>query len=147
MKFFAAIFSILVSLATASFALAHDMESMQTEDSGSSGDNGAMGAMGGHKMLMSDHMTMTPSRAATDADNARGREIIAAAKSALAKYQDSDAAIADGYVPFMPTVPQDVYHFASRERTIDEYQGDFNLARPGSLLYEKKPLGGYRLVG
>ena len=25
--------------------------------------------------------------------------------------------------------------------------GDFDLARPGSLLYEKQPLGGYKLVG
>src|SRR5260370_23974284 len=47
----------------------------------------------------------------------------------------------------MESVPQDVYHFSNRELTAAEYMGDFDLARPGSLLYEKKTFGGYKLVG
>src|SRR5260370_24629322 len=47
----------------------------------------------------------------------------------------------------MESVPQDVYHFSNRELTAAEYMGDFDLARPGSLLYEKKHFGVYKLVG
>ena len=65
----------------------------------------------------------------------------------LAKYEDYKVAMADGYLPYMESVPQDVYHFANRSATVAEYMGDFDLARPGSLLYEKKTFGGYKLVG
>jgi hypothetical protein len=141
-----AIIAVLL-LAPLSVAFAHDMEATQTEDSDDTGDKGAMGAMGGHKMLKSEHMTMTPAREATAADAERGREIIATMRDKLAKYQDYKLALADGYEPFMPTVPQDVYHFASRDRTAAEYAGSFDLASPGSLLYEKQALGGWKLVG
>ena len=116
-------------------------------DSGSdSGGTGAMGQMGAH-MKMSDHMTMTETRAVTPADTQRGEQIIATMRAKLAKYEDYKAAIADGYVPYMESVPQDVYHFANRHGDGAEYLGDFDLARPGSLLYEKKTFGGYKLVG
>ncbi len=65
----------------------------------------------------------------------------------LAKYEDYKLAIAAGYVPYLPSIAQDVYHFASRERSASKYAGDFDLAEPGSLLYEKKTFGGWRLVG
>ena len=107
---------------------------------------GAMGQMGAH-MRLSDHMTMTESRAMTPADTQRGEQIIATMRAKLAKYEDYKVAIADGYVPYMESVPQDVYHFANRSATVSEYMGDFDLARPGSLLYEKKTFGGYKLVG
>ena len=134
----------LIVTTVASFALAHDMDDM---DSGSgSGGNGAMGQMGAH-MKMSDHMTMTESRQITPADTQRGELIVATMRAKLAKYEDYKVAIADGYVPYMESVPQDVYHFANRQATVSEYMGDFDLARPGSLLYEKKTFGGYKLVG
>src|SRR5882757_4456892 len=111
-----------------SYAAAHDMDDM---DSGSnSGGTGAMGQMGAH-MKMSDHMTMTETRAMTPADTQRGKEIIRSMREKLAKYEDYNVAIADGYVPYMGQVPQDVYHFASRSATVAEYLGDFDLARPG----------------
>ncbi len=116
-------------------------------DSGSdSGGTGAMGQMGAH-MKMSDHMTMTDSRAMTPADTQRGEQIVATMRAKLAKYEDYKVAMADGYMPYMESVPQDVYHFANRSATASEYMGDFDLARPGSLLYEKKTFGGYKLVG
>ena len=127
-------------------ALAHD-DGMDMDSGGSGGgDTGAMGQMGSH-MKMSDHMTMTETRAVVPADTQRGEEIIRSMRAKLAKYEDYNVAIADGYVPYMAQVPQDVYHFASRSATAAEYMGDFDLARPGSLLYEKKTLGGYKLVG
>jgi hypothetical protein len=107
---------------------------------------GAAGQMGMH-LRLSDHMTMTESRPMTPADTARGEEIIATMRAKLAKYEDYKVAIADGYKPYMESVPQDVYHFANRELTASEYMGDFDLAHPGSLLYEKKFFGGYKLVG
>ena len=142
---FISLFVALTLVATlVSYAAPHDMDDM---DSGSdSGGTGAMGQMGAH-MKMSDHMTMTESRAMTPADTQRGEQIIATMRAKLAKYQDYNVAIADGYVPYMETVPQDVYHFSNRAATVAEYMGDFDLARPGSILYEKKTFGGYKLVG
>jgi hypothetical protein len=126
---------------------AHDMNGMDmSADSGQSSNSGAMGAMGKH-LMVGDHMTMTPQRPPTPADAQRGEEIIATMRRVLAKYQNSDAAVAAGYIPYMPTVPQDVYHFASRALTADEYMGDVNLERPGALLFEKKTFSGYQLVG
>jgi len=140
---------LTVGLATATFvkpALAHDNADGTDMDSSGSSDTGAMGQMGSH-MKMSDHMTMTEARAVVPADTQRGEDIIKTMREKLAKYEDYNLAIADGYVPYMAQVPQDVYHFASRSATVAEYLGDFDLARPGSLLYEKKTLGGYKLVG
>ena len=127
-------------------ARAHDDGMDMDSGGGAGGDTGAMGQMGSH-MKMSDHMTMTETRAVVPADTQRGEEIIRTMREKLAKYEDYNVAIADGYVPYMAQVPQDVYHFASRSATAAEYMGDFDLARPGSLLYEKKTLGGYKLVG
>jgi hypothetical protein len=144
---------ILTSAAAAACAIflvcaavhAHDMEEMETASSGSS-DTGAMGAMG-KKMAMSAHMTMTSTRPPTPADVERARQILETMRAALSRYTDYKAAMADGYEPFMPTVPQDVYHFANRQVTIGEYLGDFDLKHPGSLLYEKSTFGGWKLVG
>jgi hypothetical protein len=47
----------------------------------------------------------------------------------------------------LPTVPQDVYHFANRALTADESLGDVSIERPGALLFERKTFGGYKLVG
>jgi hypothetical protein len=107
---------------------------------------GAAGQMGLH-LRLSDHMTMTGSRSMTPADTQRAAVIIATMRAKLSKYQDYRVALADGYVPYMEQVPQDVYHFANRISTVSEYMGDFDLAHPGSLLYEKKLFGGYKLVG
>jgi hypothetical protein len=134
---------VFTFLLVASAARADDMEGM---DMSGGSDSGAVGGMGKH-LMMGEHMTMTPARTATSADAAKGEQIIATMRQVLEKYRDSDAAVAAGYIPFMPTVPQDVYHFSSREITGDEYRGDVNIDRPGSLLYEKKTFGGYKLVG
>jgi len=133
----------IAMLLLAAAAGAHDMAAMESQEGSGASQTAAMGK----RMVMSEHMTMTPSRPETDADRRRGEEIVQTMRRVLLKYRDPDAAQADGYIPYMPTVPQDVYHFASRAATADEYRGDVNIERPGSLLYEKKTLGGYKLVG
>jgi hypothetical protein len=136
-----------VLLTVATMVGAHDMNGMDmSAQTGQSSNSGAMGAMGKH-MMIGDHMTMTPTRPQTPADAQRGEEIIATMRRVLARYQDSEAAVAAGYIPYMPTVPQDVYHFANRALSADEYLGDVNIERPGALLFERKTLGGYKLVG
>lgn len=141
----AAACAVLLTVATK--VGAHDMNGMDmSADSGQSSDSGAMGGMGKH-MMIGDHMTMTPTRPPTPADAERGEQIIATMRRVLARYQDSDAAVAAGYIPYMPTVPQDVYHFANRALTADEYLGDGSIERPGALLFERKTFGGYKLVG
>jgi len=102
--------------------------------------------MGKH-LMASLHMTMTPTRPPAPTDTQRGEEILATMRRVLVKYQDSDAAVAAGYIPYMPSIPQDVYHFANRELSADEYAGDVSIERPGALLYERKFFGGYKLVG
>ena len=136
-----------VLLTVATMVGAHDMNEMDmSADSGQSSNSGAMGAMGKH-MMIGEHMTMTPTRPQTPADAQRGEEIIATMRRTLAKYQDSEAAVAAGYIPYLPTVPQDVYHFANRALTADESLGDVSIERPGALLFERKTFGGYKLVG
>jgi hypothetical protein len=101
----------------------------------------------GKQITMNAHMTMTELRTPSAADLERGRQIIETMRAALSKYQDYKVAIANGYEPFMPSVPQDVYHFANRQVGAAEYLGDFDLNHPGSLLYEKTTFGGWKLVG
>jgi hypothetical protein len=141
--------SAFIAAALTRSAFAHDMGAMDHDDSSSNEEGngpGAMGQMGSH-MKMGEHMTMTESRAATPEDTARGELIIKTMRANLTKYQDYKVALADGFLPYMESVPQDVFHFSSRAASFAEYRGDFDLARPGSLLYEKQTLGGYKLVG
>src|SRR5690242_17030683 len=136
-----------IALALATSVLADDMEGMDMGGSGGDSSNsGAFSQMGKH-MDMGPHMTMTPVRATSPQDTARAQQILGEMREKLAKYQDYKAAEADGYLPYMESVPQDVYHFANQQQTAAEYLGDIDIARPGSLLYEKKTFGGYRLVG
>ena len=131
----------LIVVAVVSHAVADDSDETEFCSNGT-----AVGQMGAH-LRLSEHMTMTEARATTPADTERGEKIIATMRAKLAKYEDYKVAMADGYLPYMESVPQDVYHFANRSATVAEYMGDFDLARPGSLLYEKKTFGGYKLVG
>ena len=133
----------LIVATVASYAVADDLEA---NDRDAYCSTSPIGQMGLH-LRLSDHMTMTETRAAVPADTQRGEEIVKTMREKLSKYEDYNVAIADGYKPYMGSVPQDVYHFANRSATAAEYMGDFDLARPGSLLYEKRFFGGYRLVG
>jgi hypothetical protein len=101
--------------------------------------NGGMAHMAGH-------MSMTTLRARQTGDQQKADAVVAAAKQAMAPYQDYRKALADGYVIFLPDVPQPIYHFTKREYGF-EAAFHFDPLKPTSLLYKKTADGGYKLVG
>jgi hypothetical protein len=136
---------LLVIIAVAAHrAFAHDMAAMA--DGAARARTGAMGQMGSH-MSMGPHMVMTESRPATPADLERAREIIDTLRTSIRKYKDYRVALANRYVPFLPSIPQEVYHFTNFRDAGEEYSGHFDLKHPGSLLYIKKGADDYGLIG
>ena len=95
---------------------------------------------------MAGHMYMTTLRAPKAGDQQKADAIAAAAKQAMAPYQDYRKAVADGYVIFLPDVPQPQYHFTKREYGL-QAAFQFDPLKPTSLLYKKTADGGYKLVG
>ncbi len=95
---------------------------------------------------MSGHMYLTSLRPLKPGDLQKADAIVAAAKQAMAPYQDYRKALADGYVIFLPNVPQPIYHFTKHEYA-REARSHFDPLKPTSLLYKKTPDGGYKLVG
>ncbi len=96
-------------------------------------------------MSMSGHMYMTKLRPIQPGDQQKADAIVAAAKAAMAPYEDYHKALADGYRIFLPDVPQPQYHFTNYEYAL-ESRSHFDPAKPPSLLY-KKTADGYKLVG
>jgi hypothetical protein len=101
---------------------------------------------GGSMAHMSGHMYMTSLRPMNTGDQQKADAVVAAAKSAIAPYQDFRKARADGYEIFLPDVPQPIYHFTNREYGLEARQ-HFDPLKPTSLLYKKTADGGYKLVG
>jgi hypothetical protein len=126
-------------VAAAAPAFAHDMSAMGNMSS-------APNAMGAH-MHMSEHMKMTDPRSPTPQDEERARTLLVTLRRALSPYRDYRAALFQGFRIFLPSVPQEVYHFTDYDAASAEYQGLFDPERPGSLLYVKKGDGDYVLVG
>ena len=92
-------------------------------------------------------LTPTPTRPATSADSARARAVVAALRSALARYEDPAAAEADGYRLFLPNVKhQRVYHYTHYGRAFKE-AFRFDPAQPTSILYRETANGRHVLVG
>ncbi|HEY0702407.1 MAG TPA: hypothetical protein VGD60_06540 [Candidatus Acidoferrales bacterium] len=106
---------------------------------------GANMAMSGHDMDMGAHMFMTDLRPANAADQKRAAEIVAQLRPAIEKYKDYKVALAEGFVIFLPNVPQEHYHFTNYEYG-REAQTAFDPTRPTSLLYTKSG-DGYVLEG
>jgi hypothetical protein len=93
------------------------------------------------------HMEMTPAISPTSADSARAAAIAATLRTALAKYRDTTAAVADGYHMFLPGLKQQkVYHFTNNWRAVQE-SFRFEPTRPTSLLYKKDTTGRFILIG
>jgi hypothetical protein len=130
----------MVSLAALS-ATATGQESPQSAATVATASAPEMGM--GH---MSGHMYMTTLRPAKDGDQQKADAIAAAAKQAMAPYQDYRKALADGYQIFLPDVPQHQYHFTKHEYGL-EARTHFDPLKPTSLLYKRTPDGGYQLVG
>jgi hypothetical protein len=106
---------------------------------------GANMAMSGHDMDMGAHMFMTELRPANADDEKRAAEIVAELRPAIEKYKDYKVALAEGFVIFLPDVPQPHYHFTNYAYG-REAQTTFNTAHPTSLLYTKSN-DGYVLEG
>jgi len=86
-------------------------------------DSAQMAGMADHAMSgpmgenMMKHMQLTPLRAPSHDDTARAMRVSAELRQAIAKYQDTAAATADGYKMFLPNVKeQRVYHFTNYRR-------------------------------
>jgi hypothetical protein len=96
---------------------------------------------------MMKHMQLTPERPPTHADSVRAQTIAEELKRAIAKYQDTATAIADGYKMFLPNVKgQRVYHFTnSRRGFLAAFT--FNPEKPTSLLYKRESDGKLHLIG
>jgi hypothetical protein len=103
-------------------------------------------APGGGMAHMAGHMYMTTLRAPRAGDQQKADAIVAAAKEAMAPYQDYRKALADGYTIFLPNVPQHIYHFTKHEYGF-QAAFHFDPSKPTSLLYKKTADGGYKLVG
>ena len=105
----------------------------------------AMNNMQGH-MDGGPHMKMTPLRLATPGDTDRAQLVVAAARKVAGQYQDYRKALADGYVIFLPNVPQRMYHFTNYSYAMEAIF-DFNPEHPTSLLYEKQGVDRYKIIG
>ncbi len=107
---------------------------------------GQQSATDGGMPHMSGHMYITSPRPLKDGDQQKADAIVAAAKTAMAPYQDYRKALADGYEIFLPNVPQPQYHFTKYEYGLEAWL-HFDPLKPTSLLYKKMAGGGYQLVG
>ena len=93
------------------------------------------------------HLELSTARTATHADSARAMEIVTQLRSALAKYTDTAAAVADGYRMFAPQIKQQrVYHFTNYKNA---FMAGFRFdpAKPTSILYQRARDGTLKLVG
>ena len=117
------------------------------------GDSAHLSGMADHAMSgpmdenMMKHMELTPVRAATREDSARATRIVAELKQAIAKYQDTAVAVADGYKMFLPGLKtQRVFHFTNNGRALLSVV-HFDAAKPTSLLYARGVDGKLHLTG
>src|SRR5271154_1335478 len=95
---------------------------------------------------MAGHMHMTTLRPLQPGDQQKADAVVAAAKTAMAPYEDYHKALADGYEIFLPNVPQPQYHFTNHEFGREAWS-HFDPLKPTSLLYKKTADGGYKLLG
>jgi hypothetical protein len=94
---------------------------------------------------MGPHMKMSAKRPSTPEDWAKADEVVTELREGIEKYKDYRVAIADGFEPFLPNLPQPMYHFTSaRNGFLESFT--FDASRPTSLLY-KKTANGYELIG
>jgi hypothetical protein len=130
-----------LALAISASAFAHDISAIVDAD----GESSAPNAMCGRGK--DAHVVMTTLRPQTPQDLARAQDVLDTLGHALAPYRDYRVPLSQGYRIFLPTVPQEVYHFTDYAASQQEYMGNFDLAHPGSLLYVKRSGGDYVLVG
>lgn len=102
---------------------------------------------GGMDSIMMRHMELSPVRPATKADSTKALGVVKELRAAIAKYQDTATAVADGYEMFAPGMKnQKTYHFTKGGNALVG-AFVFEPSRPTSLLYEKDAAGKMKLVG
>jgi hypothetical protein len=94
---------------------------------------------------MGPHMKMSTKRPSTAEDWAKADEVVTELREGIEKYKDYRVALADGFRPFLPNLPQPMYHFTNAQNGFLE-SFTFDASRPTSLLY-KKTASGYELIG
>ena len=92
------------------------------------------------------HMVMTSLAPPQPGDRWRAEQIVRTVRAAMAKYKDYHVALADGFRIFAPEFPGRQKHFTNW-RYAAQAQRRFDPARPTSLLYDRMPGGGWKLVG
>jgi hypothetical protein len=102
--------------------------------------------MSSHHMESSAHMKMTAVRAMRDGDQVRADQVLEGSRKAVERYRDYRTALADGFIIFLPGLPQKMYHFTNYRYGF-EAAFRMNPEHPTSLLYEKQSKGGYKLIG
>jgi len=109
-------------------------------------DKNDMGDMGPSMAAMAGHMYITPMRPAQPGDEAKVKQVVAAAKATMERYKDYRKALQDGYVIANPKLKQAQYHFNNDANT-HEADLHFDPAKPTSLLYRRTPMQDYKLEG
>lgn len=139
--------------ATAWFPMVAGAQARQPAHASHPDDSMHMAAMADEAMSMptdnnmSKHMKLTPSRTGTHDDTVRATKLAAELRQAIDKYQDTAAAVADGYHMFAPKIKhQRVYHFTNYGRAFMA-AFRFDPAKPTSILYKRGDDGRLRLVG
>ena len=97
-------------------------------------------------MKMGNHMQMSLKGAAQPGDQQRAQDIVAAAKRAMAHYEDVNTALSDGYNPLHPSgnMGEEVHYTNYRVGRLERQHVDYD--HPGSLLY-KRTSQGMQIVG
>jgi len=125
----------------------HDMSSMPgMPGMGGAGGGAADGAMAHEHMDMGPHMKMTAPRPPAAGDQRRADALVQTLRGAIARYRDYRVAIADGFIQYLPNIPQHIYHFTNYGYA-RQAELAFDPARPTSLLYKPVAGGGFELVG
>jgi hypothetical protein len=134
-------------------ALAPDLVAQGHVHPKGSTDSARVAGMADHAMSgvmnenMAKHMELTPARTPTHDDSVHAIRVAVDLRRAIAKYQDTSSAVADGYRMFLPNLKnQKVYHFTNYGRAFKE-AFRFDAAQPTSLLYKRGNDGKLALVG
>ncbi len=99
-----------------------------------------------HGPNMALHMSFTPKRTPTAADQQRAAALVSALQASLEKYKDVKVAEADGFKIFAPAHEQKMYHFTRFWYAV-KAAFTFNPEQPTSLLYNKTADGKFELIG
>ena len=93
------------------------------------------------------HMELTAARRPTRDDSVKARAVATTLRSALRRYADTSAAVADGYRMFLPNLKQQkVFHFTNyRLAAAEAFR--FDPAKPTSILYQRDSAGRLVLIG